>query len=454
MKKSIAVLIFIYFLMLTLNFLMPMSYGDDYFYAFVYENTFWQPLPEDARRLSSFSDVLNSFANHYLTHSGRIIFIVMFFFEWIGKFWFNFVNAGIAVLLILEIAWISDRGRISIPEPSRICWIFFALWTFTTGLSTIFMWLGGSLNYLWTTVMLLGFLIPFVRKYFGIANRNYPPALIFLFGIIAGCTNENTICFFIPFLAIQCILDRSKGRLDRWQTAGVIGLTLGYLILMAAPGNFVRIESEEYFSQLPRDENDPTIAPALPFNIIMLQQSPLWIYLFWNLIRFRKLEREDQNLNHELNFARGLVCVCIFSVLIMFLSPDFPARSMFPGLVYLLIAVTILIRLRHEIDGDQMRYRSIRLLHAAGNLYFAMTLIFTIYGMNQLHDYSERVISTATSANSDEIIEVSNYLPSTKLFWASGMHVPVLIFAYDEKNWINISFARYFGIKGVRAVDK
>ena len=146
-----------------------MAFGDDYVYSFIWQgHSEFEPLTETAARVSSLHDLFVSQLSHYLTWSGRTVsHTIAQFFLWMGKDVFNYFNALISVLLIAEIYWCANKGTVTIDfKPRRLCWILFALWAFTPGFSPVFFWLCGSCNYLWTAVLLLAFLLPFIHKYY------------------------------------------------------------------------------------------------------------------------------------------------------------------------------------------------------------------------------------------------------------------------------------------------
>ncbi len=126
---GILVLFLIFILVYGVNSLIPMGFGDDYIYSFVWEENqrFYDPLPETARRIENWQDYFDSLWNHYFSHSGRLVnFLPVFFFLWQGKEYFNIFNSILVVILIIEIYWISNRGKIDIFfSASKLCWIFF-----------------------------------------------------------------------------------------------------------------------------------------------------------------------------------------------------------------------------------------------------------------------------------------------------------------------------------------
>lgn len=127
-KKVFIVLVAIYFIMFGLNYLVPLYYGDDLVYAFIWSNQYMNiPLPETVVRVNSVTDILISQWRHYFTCNGRTIaHLLIQLFVWQGKWLFNLVNPFVFVLLILQILWFANKGEISFKNlrVNCICWIF------------------------------------------------------------------------------------------------------------------------------------------------------------------------------------------------------------------------------------------------------------------------------------------------------------------------------------------
>ena len=105
-----------------------MSFGDDYVYAFVWEgHSMYEPMSEYVQRVSSFRDLFVSQWLHYFTGNGRTVsHTIIQLFLWMGKNVFNFFNAFVSVLLVMEIYWCVNKGEITVDfKLSRLCWIFF-----------------------------------------------------------------------------------------------------------------------------------------------------------------------------------------------------------------------------------------------------------------------------------------------------------------------------------------
>ena len=168
-RKTALIFAGVFSVLFVLNCLTPMAFGDDYLYTFIWQgHSMFTPLSEDAVRVSSIRDILVSQWSHYFTWSGRAVSHTLIqLFLWAGKPVFNLINPLVSILLIAEIYWCSHKGKVSLNfNAGMLCWIAFALWAFTPGFSGVFLWISGACNYLWTAVILLGFLLPYIKKYY------------------------------------------------------------------------------------------------------------------------------------------------------------------------------------------------------------------------------------------------------------------------------------------------
>ena len=129
-ERGMLTLLIIFVFLYVLNYLTPLGFGDDYLYSFIWQgNAMNDPLSANAARVSSFSDLLASQWSHYLTWGGRsVAHTLAQLFLWKGKVGFNFVNAFVGTLLVVEIYWCIHKGKVSFSfEPKIVFWIFFAL---------------------------------------------------------------------------------------------------------------------------------------------------------------------------------------------------------------------------------------------------------------------------------------------------------------------------------------
>ncbi|MBQ5345068.1 MAG: hypothetical protein J6F33_07730, partial [Acidaminococcaceae bacterium] len=249
-KKAFFCLIAIFCFLYVLNCLMPLCFGDDYLYSFTWQGLpMYVPLGENAVRISSWHDLILSQYSHYMTWSGRLVaHTIIQYFLWKGKDIFNIFNAFVGVIFILEIYWCVHKGKVSLNfECGMLFGIFFILWSFSPDFTPVFLWLTGACNYLWSSVLLLGFLIPFIQKYY-LLKKIIHDNKVFNFvmtalGILAGWTNENSVCWIIVLLFVFICYCHKAGIVEIWMYTGLTGLIFGYGLLMFAPGNIIRLHS-------------------------------------------------------------------------------------------------------------------------------------------------------------------------------------------------------------------
>ena len=455
-NKSTYLLLAFFLFFYIFNYLTPMCFGDDYVYSFIWQgHSEYEPLTKAAMRVTSFQDVLTSQWSHYFTWSGRTVsHIIAQFFLWMGKDIFNFCNALISVFLIMEIYWCANKGNITLDfKKGRLTFIFFALWAFTLSFSTVFFWLSGACNYLWTAVFLLGFLLPYVHKYYHFkekfADNNWFWIVMFLFGIITGWTNENSICWIILVLLTFTYVNRKSNEVERWMISGLAGLIIGYALLMLAPGNISRLQAETgsfsgWISSGLAKTNLRMLAGALCFQFL------LW---YFNLRALFLLSNEV--IKKERSFVWTLCFLSLSMTALMLFSPNFPPRSAFPGTIQLIIASTVLFRLQDEFGQESVKKNAKRFLCVVGTVYFLISTTASLYGFYDYYVQVQKLLSFVNHSEQakKEIVTVPSFVPvSETIANMSGLHILFYKMSKDENDWRNAAFSRYYGIKGIRMV--
>lgn len=466
-KKSFLSFAGIYLFLYLLNYLQPMAFGDDYLYSFIWQGKAMNvPLDENAIRIASWHDIFVSQWSHYFTWGGRTVaHILVQFFLWMGKNVFNFCNAFIGVLLVAEIYWCIHRGNVSLNFKAKtVCWIFFVIWAFTPGFASVFFWLTAACNYLWTNVLLLAFLIPYIRKYYSLATKceesSFFAFFMFVFGIIAGWTNENSVCWIILVLLVFIFKNkREKTEIEKWMVAGVSGLLIGYALLIFAPGNAARLYAEQSGGR--NWLNLEAFKASLKmFLSILFFQIFLWFFSIRAIFTLKQeyLRNRYEEINKEILIVKVLCALALSTTGIMFFSPGFPARSGFFGMIQLIIATGILLRLQEEYGIELIQLNARKFLFYVGTFYFAMTAMVTsyyFYKTNKYFDYLLASVEQAKMESNDKVLTVEHLRESThKEDMLSGFHIPKLELSENEDSWINVAFARYYGIKGIRMVKE
>jgi len=447
----------------SLNVLTPICFGDDYVYSFVWEgHSMFIPMSEQVQRLSSFHDLFVSQWSHYFTGNGRAVsHTIAQFFLWMGKDIFNIFNALISVLLIMEIYWCANKGIITLAfKMGRFSFIFFALWAFTPSFPSVFLWLSGACNYLWTAVLLWGFLLPYIQKYYHfdekIVNNNWFWLAMFFFGILAGWTNENSVCLLVLALFVFICVNRKRIEIESWMIAGLAGLVIGYALMIFAPGNFMRLSDQIKAHPWLTWE---TIAghAALLFLILAYFHIVPWYFNLRSLYMLSGKNKENPGLAQEVFLAK-IMCVLSFCMTFMMLfSPNFQTRSVFPGTVLLIITASILFRVQDEYSINLIKKSTKRFLCFIGIMYFVITTASAFYGSYYYREQINELVAFVKSSDyaKHNVIEVNSLRPVQDMISRlSHFHLINSTLSSNENDWRNVAFSRYYGIKGIRMVAK
>lgn len=213
------------------NFLTPYL-SDDYFYAC------------EVRQANSIWDLVKQQYGEYLSNSGRVIgqFNVRLSLM-LGKPVFNLINSGMFLALVLLIY--GNIRRKKKYDIFVLLLIITFLWKFAVDFGQTMLWICGSCNYLWGTVLIMGF-ITFYRYFLNhpekIKHKVLLAAGAFLFGVLAGWCNENTsgggLLLALMFALNFWWAERKKGRkgLHAFMITGMAGMCCGILGMVSAPG--------------------------------------------------------------------------------------------------------------------------------------------------------------------------------------------------------------------------
>ena len=464
-KKGLIVLLLIFVLMFILNTFTPLL-SDDYFSAFVWPKSVRlnDISYEAVRRKSSFEDIFRGLRGYYFIWGGRVPggFPVNFF-VWQGKDYFNPINAFMVPFLVAEIYWLSHEGKVSaVFNPSYLIWIFFALWSFNVNFYNACLWLAGSCNYLWMLVIVLAFLIPYVRSYFDVNafnnnNIRFTIGLFFL-GLMAGWSHETTNCWIIVMLLYLLYESKKKGELRLWKISGFIGFCLGYALLVFAPGNFNRL-------QIHQNDNSVFLASELihtmmeEIAVILLFHFIIWYFIISFFFKYKKHKEvfchKDTAL--YLNIAKLFVLIAFCSGLLLFLIPSNRFRPSFLNLAYLIIASAFLFRLQEVNGAYVINDRGRSFLKCIGSIYLAVTVFFSVWGNYINYNHLQNIlviVKEASKQTPGTVLEVPPSITSQSDLWllGSGFHLVPLPISEDDDYEINKTFSYYYGIKGIKVV--
>lgn len=449
----------IFAFMLLLESLAFRFIGDDYIYSFMWEgHSMYVPLSENARRIDSFSDILASGYSYYMTWGGRVIAqMLAMFFLWVGRPWFNLAMAAGIILLLFSIQWIAHEGRITFAlRPFDILMTFLCFWSFNINFPGTVVWIDGACNYFFPLLAVMIFLIPYIHRYFTDEERRKPGYFIlfmFILGVLAGDSNENTICWIGLSGLVYLVYYGKRKKLEFWMVTGMAGLTIGYGLLMLSPGNVIRMkESGEAFQFLFLDMDH-----LRSLGFCFLVQSFLWMYL-WMAYRRRKYLQVNKYGRH-IRLASWFAVMSMLFNLIMLFSPESPFRAAFPSLIFLMTAVMLIHRVTQLSEKNIVKAKACSVLSLLWILYFCFTFSTSVVLYYNQHLYMGNIIRQAESLSGKNLVLKVTGEPDVLKKWVllTGMHAFNSPVEKDVNRWRNVAFARYYGIKGIyreEAADK
>ena len=242
-----------------LNFLTPL-YHDDFVYKFMFEGgavNYDHPI-------GNIGDIVASQVDHYTSVNGRSIvhFLVQLFTGLLGKTVFSLFNVivfcafifllkrqsnsstrlegdakfCVSTLRMSRPATTSARGR-----DARFCvstLVILVLVLLMPRFKDTFLWMTGSINYLWSATAALGFLLIYEKRRERAMDRSLLPMLLVAF--LLGWTHEGIT---LPLAASLVLINLFSIKKNRGRVQG-LWLALAYLaggcVIALAPGTIAR----------------------------------------------------------------------------------------------------------------------------------------------------------------------------------------------------------------------
>lgn len=385
---------------LYLNHKIPLI-GDDFVYSFIYLST---------DRVTSLSDILISQQIHYQVWGGRSIvhFIDQALLLINNPLTIDILNsiAFVGLILCMQLH-ITGRLKFSIKLYTLL---YTLMWLTQPAFAETTLWITGSANYLWGTLIILTYILPY-RLY---KNKQVPTIksilsaiLMFLIGIAAGWTNENTAAAMIVIIALFLYYyKRNNWIIKPWTYCGLIGATIGYIAMIIAPGNLARAEgtSNSLFMAVYRLL---THTQTFVDYLGVVNLGTIILYILYN--RFAKKKKRT-----TLHLAFIYLIGVFISIYIMVMSPSFPARAWFGTIVLNIIVLGIFF---HNLKAkEQFVYNIKNSIVAFCVISFSFAFYEACKDVNEIDKiWKDRMIAIETSkSNGDSIIVFDEYQAKTK----------------------------------------
>jgi len=424
-------------LFLMLNIYTPLI-ADDYSYSI---------------GINSVLDILKSQYNSYFNWGGRnpAHFIAQF---WLlsGKPFFNIANTLIYCVFIFLIQF-HITGNIKRLSPWLFLTINIFFWFSAPAWGQNFLWLIGSCNYLWTTVLVLLFLVPFRKKHNDskFSLNLLQSILLFITGILAGWSNENSgaaiLSLLIAYFIVKIV---RKDQFALFEILGAMGFLIGFSLLIAAPGNYVRAEAirELGWGYM----NDPFLVKYIKRFVVI---TKMFIRNHGFLLMFISIILGFDHVYHQKCklpiFSYFYALAALTSVYSMLLSPSFPDRAFLIVLVFSVITLgNVLVSMKLKLPiiiKKNMAVLIIMVLIPLANSFFDAS-IAVVGTYLKWYDRLEYILAEKEEGNLE--IEVRPIMTTNKYVALYGLSDLL-----DDKNdWPNTSIASYFGINSIKIKDE
>lgn len=418
--------LFVFFIFLTiliLNILTPLV-GDDFVYSFIYQTN---------EKLTSVNDIIQSQILHYNKWGGRSI---VHSIDQLLLYKYNPLKADIINSLAYTILIIVIYFHITARKTFNTLLLIIVsclMWFVQPVFAETALWITGSCNYLWGTLIILLFLLPY-RLYNNKQRNKYIQLVLIVIllsgGIIAGWTNENTAAAMIVMIIAFIYYYRSqKWETPLWAYAGLIGSIIGYILMIAAPGNFARASEAPSLSIFLITYRILTYTQRF---VIYLGLLNLVLIICYIIYKKASIQNQKQDLKYIAIYLLGV----FISIYTMLVSPSFPARAWFGTICLNIIAFGIMYR--QLLGNDELAKKIKSAVFIGSILIFGASYYDAYKDVSNINNiWKEReVIIAEKKKQGDTSVSFKEYQAKTKFGLGDTYYALPYISKYYEIEFI------------------
>jgi len=421
--------------------------SDDYFYLL------------EVQEADSLLDLIKQQYGEYLSNSGRVIgqFHVRLSLVF-DKQVFNVVNSLMFTALVL-LMYANIRRRKN-HDIFVLLLIITFLWKFAVDFGQTMLWICGACNYLWGSVIILGFVTLF-RHLLDRADQIRHPIWcsvgVFLFAAAAGWCNENTsgggilliLLFGLNFW--QNRRKEGKKAFYPFMASAAIGMCCGFLGMILAPGvrNRSQVKSQGAYTGLvgllSRIYKISMSVKELFFTVLVIMVIVLVI-----LALRKKLSTWKQIRNNEsVLFLIAAVATCYA----LALAPTPMNRAYFGAGIFLFIAC---IQGIADASDEEMTIRAAKYsLVGVLCLWFCFNYLENLVNLARIYreenERIEMIKEDKADPNGDGIVVV----PKLREEFDNPYSYAYASELEDDKNyWINIFYEVYYDVGNITAIPR
>ncbi len=318
--------------------------------------------------LTGLADVIEGQVWHYLNWGGRsithgLLQLVLMSGDTIA----NLLNLGMTLLLAWMICIFTGHRNLRCFFSANVL-----LLALNANIQYSMVWQAGAVNYVYSTVWILIFLYAYIRVLDTPQKPDLPLVWLWILplGLITGWSNENMgpACFLGTLMILFYLWKIRKTKPPVWMLLGSLSSLAGSILVIVAPGNFVRSAT------IP----DTSLGEALYARIFSMLQAgmnflfPSLLFLFACMTVTYAVLKLKPTAEEVILFL-----IALLSYGAMVLSPHYPDRATFGTMVIcIILIIKLIIRMQNHIPG-LVRYYNAALgmlwLYSLLTLYLQMT---------------------------------------------------------------------------------
>ncbi|MCM1046347.1 MAG: DUF6056 family protein [Candidatus Gastranaerophilales bacterium] len=292
--------------------------------------------------LASLSDIVESQVWHFLNWGGRCVTHgVLQLTLMSGELCADIFNLLMTFLLTFLVCAAAQKKSLS-----SFLLVHAAIYACNANVKMSMLWQAGAVNYIYSSVWILLFMLPYLRKLYEPDSKDMPLAAVWLLpmGLMAGWSNENMgpVCFLLAAGTVIWLKKWRKLPIKGWMVCGMASSLLGSVLVVAAPGNFVRSAIIEKQSLYERFYSMLTAGTDFLWPAVLPMTALLLIKIF---VLHGKPDRVQWTL----------LTSAILSFGAMVLSPHYPDRATMGTMILCLTLSLTCIR-----DMERMNSRFAR----------------------------------------------------------------------------------------------
>ena len=403
---------------------------------------------ENVLRADSLWDLIHQEVYQYRTWTGRSVNHMLLRLFLLGDKWFfNICNSlAFVALTLFMYGNVEHKKRY---DGFVYLLINLFLWVFAVSFEQTVLWQTGACNYLWGSMMIMGYLTVFrycMKNDYDGVYQMAPAVGLLLLGILSGWCNENTSggCILLTVIGIGFYLWKNK-RIRIWMITALAGNLIGFLFMVLAPGNANRAQymEEEHTGLFALISRWQKCNLAIRNHFFVLIAIAVVVFI---LVRLQKAKWERSR--NMLIYFFVFIATCYALVL----APEPMGRAYFGAGIFLIISCVQGIV---DVSDMDLYLRALK-LSAVSILGLYFLFDYMDCGAHLMRIYREsqerfRYIEEQKAAGNTEIT-VPLLRPAFQNKYSDAYNSDLS--AEDSGYWVNVAYATYFHVDSISAMPR